>query len=342
MTEPDSDGNQALAINLSIGLGFCAEIQPQVDEEGKATWTYRALPMALWHQDRGQTLARIEKAAEKFQPNEEIPFRDLPWEMEPIEALSERGKQFYERLPKYGEFSIHNGFEWRQFAPDGSESFAAEANQYHRMMHDVTSLHPIQDWASWYLEPFKEMLPTGTHSTHVAMFMSPPAPGAPLQLPNVHEWEKIEMPWGPWKVLVFACDDSRVAEMSEIPSDAVAQLVETCMVVLPKDGWEFEWKKHWVWKMEVPLVIVPRMLYWIQMNGLGHKGLWAMRAIHPANHWNDPQVTLQADAERFGYRLTCHLWLKTDDIDEANRQQIEGDMRELLETTMAQLGASHD
>jgi hypothetical protein len=333
MTDAEPNGQQTITINLSIAFGFCAEHEPVVDAEGKATWTYRSLPMALWHQDRGQTLARIEKAAERFRPGDEIPFRELPWEMEPIDALSERAKAFFDGLPLYAEFSIHNGFQWRQFSPDGREAFCAEANHYHRMMADVISLHPIQMWADWYLAPFHEMLPMGENARHVALFMKPPEAGSPIQLPRAHEWERVEMPWGPWKVAIFACDESRVEEMQDIPEDSIAQLVETSMLVLPKEGWEFEWKRHWVWKMEVPLVIVPRMLYWVQMNGLGHKGLWAARAIYPVNHWQEAQVTVQEDTERFGYRMTGHLWMKLDQIDAENRRRIEAEMRRLLEDT---------
>lgn len=339
MTEPESGGKTNLSLNLAIAFGFCAQPEPVVDADGRATWTYRALPPALWHQDWGQTLARIEKAAETFSPGDEIPFRDLPFEIEPREGLTERGLRFFEGLPLYAEFSIYSGFRWRQYDPNGELAFSADANQYHGLVRDVTKLHPIQRWAEWFFAPFRDMLPTGSKGETIAIAMVNPAADAAIKLPSAHEWERFEMPWGPWKVLAFACAEHRVDEFRDLPEDAVAQLVETTMAVLPKDGWEIEWKRHWVWRFDVPAVIVPRMLYWVQMNGLGHQGLWANRAIHPGNRWKEPQATYQADVERFGYRMTCHLWVKLDELDAERRKGIESDMRRIAEEAASTLAS---
>lgn len=325
------DAPARLQVNLNIGFGFCADGKPEMIE-GAERLRYRALPMALWRQEWNRTLAAIEEAAERFQPGDEIPFRELTWEPEPIPALSPKGFEFFEALPLYGELTArYPSLKWKQYEPGGQPVYEAEANQYEPFVQDIVISHPIEHWANWFLTPLADMLPTSAEGRPAAVFTQEPDPGSKMPFVRAASIEKVEAPWGLWKVAVYACAEDQVEEARQTDMGPNLQLLETSMAVLPKDGYEFEWKRHWVWRIELPVVLVPRMLYWVQARGYAHKGLWAARGIHPCGRWNHSHATLQRDVEQAGYRMTCHVWKTLDELTAEERSTIESDLRKILE-----------
>jgi hypothetical protein len=338
-TEPQ-DG--ALQVHLNIGFGFCGTDQPEVTPDGTRVLRYRALPLALWHQDRGRTLALINEAAEKFGPKDEIRFMDLTWDPAPADRLTDKGMAFFEGLPIYGELQAQEPWlKWRQFDPSGKETYAAEANLYEPFMNDMVAAFPINAWAAQFFEPFKDMLPSSSDGQPAAVFMRQPTEAEKtLPVVRAHEVEKVEAPWGLWKVAVFACADEAVENSRKLPMHSGFQLVETAIAILPKEGWEFEWRPLWVWKFDLPAVLIPRMLYWIQKENVGHKALWAARGIHPTHRYSQPQATYQRDSEETGYRLTCHLWKPLASLTAEEKAGVEADMKRLLEQVSASIGSS--
>lgn len=324
-----------LQVHLNIGFGFSGSNEPTLMPDGTRVLRYRALPPALWHQDRGLTLALINEAAEKFSPTAEIPFRELTWDPAPATELTEKGKAFFEGLPLYGELHAQEPWlKWRQFEPSGKETFAVEANLYDRLMDDMVKAFPISAWATWFLAPFEFLLPSSSEGKPAPLFMRQPTEEErSLPVIRTSELEKVEAPWGPWKVAVYACADEAVIEAQKLPMTDSFQLVETSLAILPVEGNDFEWRQHWVWKFEVPLVLIPRMLYWVEQQGVGHRANWAARGIHPVHRYRQAQATYQREAAQAGYRLTCHVWKTLAELSPEERTAVEADMRGILSQT---------
>lgn len=331
MSAPLSE-SEVLHVHLNLGFGISGENEAVITPEGAQLIRYRALPPALWHQDRPRTLGLINAAAEKFAPGEKIAFKDLPEETGAAESLTEKGREYFEGLPLYGELEAHEPWlRWKQFDPAGQQNYTVEANLYDRLMEDMVHAFPINSWASWFLEGFEFMLPTSAEGKPAPLFMRQPTDEErALPVVRTHEVERVEAPWGPWKVAVYACRDDAIEEAKRVPSNDMMELVETSLAILPVEGNEFEWRRHWVWKFEVPLVLVPRMLYWVEANSAGHPALWAARGIHPVHRYSQSQATYERDPARAGFRLTCHVWQTMDQLAPADRIAIEQDMREIL------------
>ena len=329
-----------ISVSLIVGFGWSAESNPAPQPDGSHSLTFRYLPAGLWNANHGIVRAHINNAAKVFASFADFPVDLIP--AEPTETageLTDAGRAFYESCPLYGRFEAREPWmTWEQHRPNGEVAWQARGNNYDVFMDQVVSQWPINEWASLLLEPWKDLLSSSTSGEEQVLFMQgalPPrdAPDADeegwskgLDLPRADVQEKVQFPWGPGKVVLISCDEDRVKACRKMEFSEEFQLLLCSLAVRQTADAGFEWRQHHVWRFEIPLQLVPRMIKWTESEGVVHPGIWGVRSICPTYSWDTPQVKFQFQSEIAGWDTVAIIFKPLDSLDPVALARYEHDL----------------
>lgn len=331
-----------ITISLLIGFGWSAESGPKLEADGTRCLTYRYIPPGCWCPDVQMIRAYINAAAKVFPSYDLFPPDLLPTPpAEGAEELSAAGMAFYESCPTYAKLEAKEPWiTWHQHHPEGGVAWSARTNEYKPFMDEVLSQWPINLWAQKFLDPWKDLLPPHPKG-RFAMYMQPPLPTDSVPVEDEEGWshgldnlradihERIEFPWGPFKVVLVSCEEGRVPGCKKMEFSDAFKLLPCTLGYKNKPEDPFKWREHHVWRFEVPMHHVPRCLKWTEDEEVAHPGKWSVRSIVPCYGWDIADVKFQVRPGEADWDIAGVIYKPFSEMDPVALATYEHDFEEM-------------
>ncbi|MFY9234769.1 MAG: hypothetical protein WAO58_09965 [Fimbriimonadaceae bacterium] len=282
----------------SIGYGFCPPSTVDPGSEGVVELTYRYVPSQLVDNDERRIIGGFNRAAELGALDDAHADIIELGEFDEADELTEKGHWLFQRMPVYAILRIEEPFvEWQAFW-EGEPAITVRAEQLEPLVEEALKLPPQQLWAQKHLGPVAHYLYGANDPEAAAM---PLAPGLEANgehsedLPRAAVEERVEYPWGLWKIVLIAIEDGRAADFAEWLDSEVFQIVEGTVGVLREGRFSYESVPFIRW--ELPASLVPNVIRWAEQKGIRRVEPWAPIAVMPYYDWQSPIASLPLESE---------------------------------------------
>jgi hypothetical protein len=319
-----------LKIFSSIGYGFCPPTAVSMTEEDEAELVYRYVPPQLVDTSERRIIGGFNAAAAEGATDEEEADRVLLDSIESAEDFSEAGRQLFERMPIYAILRIRAEMSEWEAHWDGVPAVTLRAEQHEPLLEEALKLPPQQLWAQKHLSTVTRYLYGAGDPNAAAM---PMAPGLgedsehSEDLPRVAVEEKVEYPWGLWKVILMPIDEETRQSLEQWSKEGEQfKIVPGTLGVLRND--EFTYSPLEFIRWEIPATLVPNIVRWAEREDILYKEPWAPLGVMPYYDWQSPIASIPMEGEALAGMAAAYVIPKAlDEMQAEFREWMEAELR---------------
>jgi hypothetical protein len=283
-----------------VGFGFCY-LQETQEGGRRSTFVYRYIPPSLFHNNGQKIMGALNVLAASSTEGESIRLDDAPKEPDFAQSLTADGLALLESFPIYGILRIEeHALAWDAYW-DEEPIITFRAGTLENLMQEVLSTPPQHLWAQRHLSTYARYLFGQNDPEAPALLMEEPDQkpsnngGEDPPLPHALPEERIDYPWGLWKVVLVPLSDAIAAEAGQWEQTEEFRVVEGTLGILKSGRFTYQALRYLRW--EIPASLVPNVVRWAQENDLKMNEKWAPISIMPSNDWESPIASIPNESE---------------------------------------------
>jgi hypothetical protein len=317
----------------SIGFGFCPPQTVQESASGGVELVYRYVPPALMDSEERKITgafnqAGLQGALDESQV-ESLELEDFTED----ELLTDLGLALFDRMPVYAILRVDEDLvEWEAYW-EGKPAVTLRASKLDPLLDEALKVPPQQLWAQKHFAGITHYLYGADDPEAAVMPMAPGLDGEGEDgedLPRVAVEERVEYPFGLWKIVLIAIKDEAVEEFRSWGDTEQFSVIDGSVGILRNGAFTYAPVPFIRW--ELPATLVPNVVQWVERENIKRSDPWAPLAVMPYYDWDSPVASIPMEAEEeAGLAAAYTVPRPPEDLDEEFQRWMEAEIKSQLE-----------